>query len=708
MIGYIILIIVGGLILVGLGFLILLAKAHKKVPQGKALIRTGVGGAKVALDSGIFVIPIMHRVEEMDISLKTIEVNRMAAEGLICKDNMRADIKVVFFVRVNKDPKMVVEVAQTIGCARASRHETLNNLFDAKFSEALKTVGKNFDFVDLYTEREKFKNGILETIGTDLNGYVLDDCAIDFLEQTPLSSLDEKNILDAQGIKKIEELTSNEQEKTNAIRRKREQNIKEQDVVARTNILRLEKQQIEEEQKQRKEIAELTSTQENSAKQVVLEKDKETSLLQKDTEREIGRAEEDKQREIMMARLKKEQLEKVTVQEMLQAEQEAIQEREKEVGKREVEKEQALEEKRRDIQIVIKERKAEEKKTIEEDQRILDVQELMTAERNKKVAELKASQEAEMQKITQTRRAEADKLSAEVNAQKKIIDADANMAAVQKESEARKIAAEALAREEATMGIAEANVMKAKAEAREMEGNTEAAILEKKAMAEASATKAKAEAEKMKGMAEADVIREKGTVDATITEQKGLAEAKVIEQKLSSEAKGIEAKAEAMKLLDGVGKDHEEFKLKLAQHKEIKIAEIQAQMGIAEAQARVLATALQNAKIDIVGGETKFFDSIINAVNKGKSLDRLIDNSDNLTAVKTALLGNGDDNLIARIQGFVENYNIDSNAIKNMTLSAVLTKIYAQANDNDQGVVMGLIESVSRLGMGGKDASELF
>ena len=59
-------------------------------------------------------------------------------------------------------------------------------LFDALFSEALKTVGKRFDFVQLYDERDKFKAAMLEVIGKDLNGYALVDCAIDFLEQTPL------------------------------------------------------------------------------------------------------------------------------------------------------------------------------------------------------------------------------------------------------------------------------------------------------------------------------------------------------------------------------------------------------------------------------------------------------------------------------------------------------------------------------------------
>ena len=703
-----ILLIVGTLILIFLvGGILLVARTHRKVPQGKALIRTGFGGARVALDSGIFVIPVLHKVEEMDISLKTIEVDRSGPQGLICQDNMRADIKVVFFVRVNKNTKTIIEVAQTIGCLRASQQETLNNLFDAKFSEALKTVGKGFDFVDLYTERDKFKNMIIDTIGTDLNGYVLDDCAIDYLEQTPIGDLDEKNIFDAEGIKKIEELTSKEQEATNLIRRNRQQTIKEQDVETQKNILKLEKQQIEEEQKQKREIAELTSEQQNAAKQVIIAKTLETELLQKQSEQKIGQAEEDKQREIILARLNKEELERVQQQLVETEEQKAIQEKERIVGVKKIEKEKILEENKRDIQVIIKERKAEEKKTVEEDQKIEDVKQIAAAERAKKVAEIAAMQEGESQKILQMRQAEAEKLAAEVKAQQIIIEADAKKAASQKEAEARKINAEALAAEEATVGLAEADVMKAKAEAKELEGQAQANILLKQAKAEAEAITAKAEAEKSKGLAEAEVVKEKGSVTAEVTEKTGLAEAAIIEQKLSSEAKGIEAKANAMKLLDGVGKEHEEFKLQLAQQKDIKLAEIQAQLGIAESQARVLAASLQNAKIDIVGGETKFFDSIINAINKGKSVDRLIDNSDNLKAFKAALLGNGDDNLIARIKRFVDHYGIQTESIKNLSLSALLSKIYATASDTDKDVVMNLIETVSRLGMGGENADKL-
>ena len=142
-----ILIIVGAVLLFLLIFLGVLASFYKKIPQGKAIVRTGVGGTGVAFNKGMYVVPVFHKMEIMDISVKKLEIERMQHDGLICKDNIRADIKVAFFVRVNKSVNDVINVAQTLGCERASDISTLKNIFEAKFSEALKTVGKKFNFI---------------------------------------------------------------------------------------------------------------------------------------------------------------------------------------------------------------------------------------------------------------------------------------------------------------------------------------------------------------------------------------------------------------------------------------------------------------------------------------------------------------------------------------------------------------------------------
>ena len=245
-----------GLIVIVIGFLVVAAQFYKKVEQGEAIIRNGIGGTKTSF-SGMFVFPVIHFWERMEISVKRIEIFRQGEQGLICKDNIRADIKVAFFVRVNKTADDVTLVAQTLGTKRASLESSLVELFDAKFSEALKTVGKQFDFVELYNSRERFKEEILKVIGTDLNGYRLDDAAIDYLEQTPLEKLNQDNILDAEGIKKITDLTAREQIQSNHIRREKEKTLTKQNVEAREAILELQRQQAQAEEKQAREIAEI-------------------------------------------------------------------------------------------------------------------------------------------------------------------------------------------------------------------------------------------------------------------------------------------------------------------------------------------------------------------------------------------------------------------------------------------------------------------
>ena len=240
-------VLIGLLFMMALGGLLMLVKLYQKVDQGTSLVRNGMGGTKVSF-SGMLVFPVVHRAERMDISVKRIEIYRHGSEGLICLDNIRADIKVAFFVRVNKTTQDVMQVAQLLGCTRASEEHSLVELFDAKFSEALKTVGKQFEFVDLYNSRDRFKEEILKIIGTDLNGYVLDDAAIDYLEQTPVEKLNPDNILDADGIKKITDLTAKQQVLANHIRRDREKLIKKQDVEAREAILELERQLAEAEE----------------------------------------------------------------------------------------------------------------------------------------------------------------------------------------------------------------------------------------------------------------------------------------------------------------------------------------------------------------------------------------------------------------------------------------------------------------------------
>lgn len=648
-------------ILALVALLFAMSRFYRKVGPEEALVKTGWGGMKVVSGGGMWVVPVAHRVEHMDLSLKRIEIARREKSGLICKDNVRADIEVAFFVRVNNATQDILQVAQALGCQRASEKQALVELFDAKFSEALKTVGKHFDFVDLYTERDQFKEEILKHIGTDLNGYILDDCAIDFLEQTPIEHLSEMNILDAEGIKKITNLTAQEHVRSNEILREKEKTIKKQDVEAQEAILELEKQRVEATEKQKREIAEIAAREHAEAAKVQEEQRLRAETARIQTEEELQVAEQNKLRQIVVAQKNKERTEAVEIERVEKDRLLEVTERERIVGLADIEKEKAIEVEKRNIQDVIRERVAVERSVVEEQQRIKDTEEFATADRAKKVAITAAEQAAEEALVKEIKAAEAQKQAASFEAERVVIEAEAQRNAAEKETAAKKLLAEGRQAEVAADGLAEAQVQAARAESLEKEGTAEANVTKKKLVAEADGQKARAEA----------------------IEKEGMAEATVLEQKYYADAKGIEQKAEAMKLFDGVGREHEEFKLRLNKEKEIEIAAINAQTQIAQEQSEIVGAALGNARIDIVGGETEFFDKIVGSIQAGKAVDRYVHNSEVITDVKqTFFAGDADGDFRENLLNFTSQFGITLEDVKDMTVSAVLAKMLMES-DND-------------------------
>jgi uncharacterized membrane protein YqiK len=157
---------------------------YKKVPQGKAIIRTGAGGPLIEYDRGIFVIPILHKMEFLDISLKKIEITKMNEESLVCKDGTKAGIKAAFFIRASRDEIDLLQIAQSFGCQAASDPKALHGIFHSSFLEATKKALKTFNYEDSYHDIDMLKVEILKNIGYDLKGFILDDIAIDYFEKT--------------------------------------------------------------------------------------------------------------------------------------------------------------------------------------------------------------------------------------------------------------------------------------------------------------------------------------------------------------------------------------------------------------------------------------------------------------------------------------------------------------------------------------------
>ncbi|MFG2721853.1 flotillin family protein [Streptomyces sp. NPDC048416] len=668
-------VLVAVVLLIAVTLLLVVGKLFRKVEQGRALIISKTKKVDVTF-TGAVVLPVLHKAEYMDISVKTIEIRRTGREGLICQDNIRADIHISFFVRVNKTVEDVIKVAQSIGTQRASDRIAIQDFFAAKFSEALKTVGKQLDFVDLYTKREEFRDRIIRVIGTDLNGYHLDDAAIDHLEQTPMAQLDAANILDAQGIRKITELTTVEHVRTNEFQRTEEKEITRQNVDARETILELERRQSEAEIKQRREVETLRAREEAATSKVQEEERLGAQSAFLRTEEQLGVQRENQAREIAVAQKNRERViavenERIEKDRML----EAIG-RERETALSSIAKDKEVEAERREVADVVRERIAVDRTVAEQEESIKKLRMVEEAERTRQAVIIGAEAEAQEKLVKDIKAAEAAEAAARHRAAEQLTLAEARLKSADLDARAKLRLAEGLQAEAAAEGLAQVQVR-----------DKEAEVIEKAGRAEAEATgarlKAEAEGSRLKALAVAEGTQAQATADAAM-----------IGEKLKAEAEGLTEKAAAMAALDDASRGHEEYRLRLAAEKEIRLAGLDTQRQVAEAQATVLATGLENADISIVGGESVFFDRLVSSIALGRSVDGFVQHSETAQALAGPWL-DGSSSFpedLTRMLG-----SVSSGDVQNLTVSALLMKLM-QSGGAPSGQSAELLDTAGQLG----------
>ncbi|MGW2225265.1 SPFH domain-containing protein [Streptomyces formicae] len=645
---------VAAVLIVVVALLLVLTRLFRKVEQGKALIVSKMRKVDVTF-TGQVVLPVLHKAEVMDISVKTIDIMRTGRDGLICRDNIRADIRISFFVRVNKTVEDVIRVAQAIGTARASDQNTLQELFNAKFSEALKTVGKQMDFADLYTKRDELRDRIIQVIGTDLNGYSLEDAAIDHLEQTPLNQLDPANILDAQGIRKITELTAVEHVRTNEYTRNEEKEITRQNVDAREAILELERRQADAEIKQKREVDTVRAREEAETARVMEEERLRAQGAFLATEEKLGVQRENQAREVAVAQKNRERViaienERIEKDRLLEV---IARDRETELTRIAAEKE--VEAEKREIAEVVRERVAVDRTVAEQEESIKKLRAVEEAERERQAVVIAAEAQAQEGLVKSIKAAEAAEQAATHRAAEEITLAEARLKASDLDARAKLRLAEAVQAERAAEGLAAVQVREK----------------------------------------EAGAIEKAGRAEAEATEARMRAEAEGVAAKLKAEAAGLTEKAAAMAALDEASRTHEEYRLRLEAEKDVRLAGIEVQRQVAEAQATVLATGLENADISIVGGESVFFDRLMSSIALGKSVDGFVQNSETAQALAGPWLDGSasftDD--LTRVLG-----SVSPSDVQNLTVSALLMKLM-KGGGEQPGRLDELLDKAAQLGL---------
>jgi uncharacterized membrane protein YqiK len=673
-----VLVVIGAVALVAAFLLfvvgVFVTRLYRKVEQGSAMVVNKTRSIDVTF-SGALIMPVVHKAELMDISVKRLQIARQGKEGLICRDNIRADIDVSFYVRVNPTNESVLEVAKLIGCAEASNPATMDQLFGAKFSEALKTVGKQMDFVELYEKRDDFRHRVIQTIGQDLNGYLLDDVAIEYLEQTPLAVLDPHNILDAEGIRKITEITTTHRVVTNELNREAEKKTKAKDVETTQAIFELDRQEKAAEYRATREMATTKAREEAATAMVEAEERLKAETARLTTDEQVGVRNENLQREVSVAAKNRERVVAVEEEKVTKA-------RELEVVTRQIETTAAtkdLELTRTEISTLAKDRVAGERAVAEQEEAIKSLRVVEEANRGKEAIVIKAGADAEAILITEIKTAEAAERAADHRSRETLTLATADQKAADLEATAMARRAEGAKATAAAPGLAQVEVSRA-----------EALAIEQRGLAEAKVKEADATAETKRGLAIAESARAAGAAEAESTELL-----------LKGEAAGLSEKAAAMRELEGVGQQYEQFVRTLDANKEVALADVEARKEIARAQAEAVGTALASANVDIVGGADVFVDRVIGAVTSGRQVDAVVNGSETLSKVAKPYL-NGEKDILALAAGAIA--GLGSEGMANLTLAGLLT---ALAGRLDSDTASGLGEIVEALKAKGLDQIDL-
>lgn len=207
--------------------------------KDRAFVRTGMGGQKVVLDGGAFVLPIIHDIIPVNMSTVRLQVERNREHALITKDRMRVDVAFEFFVRVQASREAVAAAAQTLG-PKTLEAGALGQFVEGKFIAALRTVAATMTLEELHEKRGAFVQGVgaAVTEGLTKNGLDLESASLTQLDQTSMEFFNPSNAFDAEGLTRLTEQIE---------RRKKERNDVEQStlIAIRTKNLETEKLALE-------------------------------------------------------------------------------------------------------------------------------------------------------------------------------------------------------------------------------------------------------------------------------------------------------------------------------------------------------------------------------------------------------------------------------------------------------------------------------
>lgn len=394
---------------------VIVSKLYRRASKEMSFVRTGFGGQKVIMNGGALIFPVLHETIPVNMNTLRLAVNRANDQALITRDRMRVDVVAEFYVRVQPTLDAIANAAQTLGI-RTTKPDTLKELVEGKFVDALRSVAAEMSMEELHEKRVDFVQKVQQVVSEDLlkNGLELETVSLTGLDQTGMDYFNPNNAFDAEGLTRLTEEIQ---------RRKKIRNDIEQDTMVKIKAKNLE-----------------------AAKEsLAILREEEYATLEQQREVEIRRAEQSA--DIAREKAAKQQS---AEQARIAAEQQIAQSRinsERAIEEEKILKDKAVEISRQDRDIAVAEKSKQQSlaraeadeakaKAVEAEERVSTAREREIAERAKSIQLIEASKTAEQSAIAITVAANAEKTAA-------VDRADAMRESARAEGDKIRIAAEA-------------------------------------------------------------------------------------------------------------------------------------------------------------------------------------------------------------------------------------------------------------------------
>jgi uncharacterized membrane protein YqiK len=295
--------VVLGVLLLAIGLIIWMFRFfYVKPAANEAFVITGLQGGKVLIDKGGWFLSAVQELVPVSLETMKLDVERIGQDALITKDNLRVDVRGEFYIKVLPNRDDVLNAARSLG-EKSVTAEAVSDLVFEKLVSALRSVAATKDLVQIHAQRDEFASAVQQLVTSDLNqnGLTLESVTVSRFDQTSQDMLLDNNIFDAQGKKKITEITQAALIERNRIEQEALQEITMKNVNTRKVTLELEREQAEAEAIQQTQIAKAKSEQQRDSEIYRISQQRQVETSDIERQKMIELAERQKQIEVAEA-----------------------------------------------------------------------------------------------------------------------------------------------------------------------------------------------------------------------------------------------------------------------------------------------------------------------------------------------------------------------------------------------------------------------